>query len=104
VVWDNLSVHKSVAALAAIEARGAEVLALPPYSPDLNPIEKMWSKVKSLLRAAGARTRETLHEALGSAMDALDRAVGPRMVCPLRLRGPVRWKCSVASSVNRKPL
>lgn len=68
VVWDNLSVHKSATAIAAIEARGAEVLCQPPYSPDLNPIEKMWSKLKALIRAAGARTREALHQAL---MDAL---------------------------------
>jgi transposase len=67
VVWDNLNVHKSVVAREAIEAAGAEVLFLPPYSPDLNPIEKMWSKVKAIVRSAGARTRETLHEALTKA-------------------------------------
>jgi transposase len=71
VVWDNLNVHKSVAAREAIEAAGAEVLFLPPYSPDLNPIEKMWSKVKSLLRKAGARTRETLYSALTDALAAV---------------------------------
>jgi len=67
VVWDNLNVHKSGVAREAIEAAGAEVLFLPPYSPDLNPIEKMWSKVKALVRSAGARTREALHEALTNA-------------------------------------
>lgn len=71
VVWDNLSVHKSATAIAAIEARGAEVLPQPPYSPDLNPIEKMWSKLKALIRAAGARTREALHQALADALAAV---------------------------------
>lgn len=71
VVWDNLNVHKSVGAREAIEAAGAEVLFLPPYSPDLNPIEKMWSKVKSAVRSAGARTREALHGALTDAFAAV---------------------------------
>ena len=71
VVWDNLNVHKSAVAREAIEAAGAEVLFLPPYSPDLNPIEKMWSKVKAILRAAGARTREALHTALTDALAAV---------------------------------
>jgi transposase len=71
VMWDNLSVHKSARAREAIEARGAEVLDLPPYSPDLNPIEKMWSKVKAILRSAKARTREALHSALTDALAAV---------------------------------
>ena len=71
VVWDNLNVHKSATAIAAVEARGAEVLCQPPYSPDLNPIEKMWSKIKALLRSAGARTREALHQALTAALAAV---------------------------------
>lgn len=68
VVMDNLSVHKNVAARAAIEAAGAEVWYLPPYSPDLNPIEKMWSKVKALLRKSKARDPEDLCQAIGHAM------------------------------------
>lgn len=71
VVWDNLSVHKSAFARAAIEARGAEVLDLAPYSPDLNPIETMWSKVKAIIRSAKARTREELHRALTKALAAV---------------------------------
>ena len=71
VVWDNLNVHKSEGAREAIEAVGAEVLFLPPYSPDLNPIEKMWSKVKAIVRSASARTREALHEALTQAFAAV---------------------------------
>ena len=71
VVWDNLSAHRSAVAREAIEAVGAQILPLPPYSPDLNPIEKMWSKVKALLRAAKARTKEELHKAIGLALQAV---------------------------------
>ena len=56
VILDNLSPHKTAAVTAAILAAGAEVLFLPPYSPDLNPIEQMWSKVKAFHRALKART------------------------------------------------
>jgi transposase len=65
VVLDNLSAHKVKGVREAIVACGAEVLYLPPYSPDMNPIEKCWSKLKSLLRAVGARTREALEAAIG---------------------------------------
>jgi len=68
VVLDNLSSHKDKPAIALIEQAGAEVRFLPPYSPDFNPIEKMWSKVKALLRSAKARTEETLLAAIGSAL------------------------------------
>ena len=68
VVMDNLSPHKSDQTLALITQAGAEVLFLPAYSPDLNPIEKMWSKVKSHLRTAEARTQETLIKAIGVAL------------------------------------
>ncbi len=68
VVLDNLSPHKDKAALALIEQAGAEVRFLPPYSPDFNPIEKMWSKVKALLRSAKARTDEALLAAIGAAL------------------------------------
>ena len=68
VVMDNLSVHKNVAARTAIEASGAAIWDLPPYSPDLNPIEKMWSKVKAFLRKAKARDTESLYRAIGEAM------------------------------------
>ena len=65
VVWDNLNVHKSPRAADAIRARGAWVLFLPRYSPDLNPIEKAFSKLKTLLRKAKARTYEDLWKAVG---------------------------------------
>ena len=69
VVMDNLSVHRNAAAYAAITATGAESWPLPPYSHDLNPIEKMWSKVKAYLRKAKARTAESLYDAIGRAME-----------------------------------
>ena len=68
VVMDNLSPHKSDPTLALITSAGAQVLFLPAYSPDLNPIEKMWSKVKSLLRGAEARTPADLLIAIGQAL------------------------------------
>jgi transposase len=68
VVMDNLSPHKSDPTLALITAAGAQVLFLPAYSPDLNPIEKMWSKVKALLRTAEARTPADLIRAIGQAL------------------------------------
>ena len=81
VVLDNLSPHKDKAALALIEQAGAEVRFLPPYSPDFNPIEKMWSKVKALLRSAKARTDEALLTAIGSRSPALPPKM-PRVGLP----------------------
>lgn len=68
VVLDNLSSHKSSTAVAAIEAVGAKIVYLPPYSPDLNPIENIFSKIKQLIR--GFRPR-TWHEIIHSAKQAL---------------------------------
>jgi transposase len=73
VVMDNLQVHKSARVRKLVEARGAEVLFLPPYSPDFSPIEETFSKVKGILRKAGARTREALVEATGCALDAVSQ-------------------------------
>jgi transposase len=64
VVMDNLSAHKVAGVEQLIQAAGAELLYLPPYSPDLNPIEKAWAKLKQLLRSAKARTAEALHQAI----------------------------------------
>jgi transposase len=64
VVMDNLSSHKVKGVRQRIEAAGAELLYLPPYSPDLNPIEKAWSKLKLLLRSAKARTKDVLDQAI----------------------------------------
>jgi len=68
VVMDNLSSHKIKAVRQLIEKAGAEVLYLPPYSPDLNPIEKAWSKLKQLLRSAKARTKQELENAITEAI------------------------------------
>jgi transposase len=71
VVMDNLSVHKSKWVQRLIEEAGAALLFLPPYSPDMNPIEEAFSKVKGILRKARARTREALLAATGRALDAI---------------------------------
>ena len=68
VVADNLSSHKNAKAKELIEAEGCRVLFLPPYSPDFNPIEEMWSKVKAYLREAEARTIPALYDAVGVAL------------------------------------
>lgn len=71
VVMDNLSAHKTPAVEAAVEAAGASVWYLPAYSPDYNPIEKMWSKVKAWLRRVAAGTAQTLEEAVAAALAAV---------------------------------
>jgi transposase len=71
VVMDNLSAHKGGRVRELLEERGCELLYLPPYSPDLNPIEEAFSKVKGLIRRAEARTREALVEAMGKALSAV---------------------------------
>jgi len=68
VIADNLSAHKSQKAHAAIKMKQAELIFLPAYSPDLNPIENMWSKVKQVLRGIKARTHEDLFEGIGKAL------------------------------------
>lgn len=71
VVLDNVGAHKPENVRRLIESRGARLLFLPPYSPDLNPIELCWSKLKGLLKEFGARTRTTLDEAIRRAMDLI---------------------------------
>jgi transposase len=71
VVMDNLSAHKGGRVKEIIESKGCELVYLPPYSPDFNPIEQTFSKVKGLLRKTEARTREALIEAMGRALDAV---------------------------------
>jgi transposase len=71
VVMDNLGAHKPRRVRELIEERGCELLYLPPYSPDYNPIEEAFSKIKNLLRKAAARTREALVEAMGAALSAV---------------------------------
>ena len=67
VVLDNSTIHKGEEMQAAIEAAGAKLVFLSPYSPEFNPIENLWSKLKNLLRSIGARTYQALDEAIGSA-------------------------------------
>lgn len=74
VVMDNLQPHKSRAVVEAIEAAGARVEPLPVYSPDLTPIEEMFSKVKSYLRTAAARTAEAVITAMGQALDRVTQS------------------------------
>ena len=71
VIMDNLSAHKGERIKELIEERSCELLYLPPYSPDLNPIEEAFSKIKGILRKAEARSREALVEAMGRALDAV---------------------------------
>jgi len=68
VIWDNLGAHQVAGVAAAIEGAGATLRPLPPYSPDLNPIEKMWSKVKEFLRRAKARSLRALLRAIKKAL------------------------------------
>ncbi len=71
VVMDNLSAHKVAGIRQLIESRGAQLVYLPPYSPDLNPIEQAWSKFKQFLRAAKARTQEALDQAITEALKTI---------------------------------
>ena len=71
VVLDNLAAHKDARVRHAVEGRGAVLLFLPPYSPDLNPIEKVWSKVKAYLRARAVRTPLALGYAIAEALDRI---------------------------------
>ncbi len=68
VIMDNLSAHKVAGVRELIEATGAELLYLPPYSPDFNPIEKAWAKLKQLLRAAKARSTDVLEQAVAEVL------------------------------------
>jgi transposase len=73
VVMDNLGAHHATGVRQAIEARGASVLYMPPYSPDLNPIELCWSKFNGVLRTFGARTRLELRQTVASAAELITR-------------------------------
>jgi transposase len=71
VVMDNLAPHRVSAVARRIRKAGAGCWYLPPYSPDYNPIEKIWAKIKAFLRKAKARTREALYQAFGAALDVV---------------------------------
>lgn len=74
VVLDNLGAHKTIEARRLVEASGARLWFTPPYSPDLNPIELAWSKLKGFLRTARARTTDGLNNAIAMAMDLITPA------------------------------
>jgi transposase len=74
VVMDNLSAHKVEGVREAIEAAGAKLLYLPPYSPDFNPIEQCWAQLKQRLRTAKSRCVDTLRQAISAALPALTPA------------------------------
>jgi transposase len=86
VIMDNLSPHKSTETLSLIQQLGATVLFLPAYSPDLNPIEKMWSKLKEILRSVEARSKPTLIEAIASALE------------PITVQDAINWFASCGYS------
>jgi transposase len=71
VIMDNLPAHKPARVKELIEERGCELIYLPAYSPDLNPIEEAFSKIKVILRRVGARTKDALVDALGEALSAV---------------------------------
>lgn len=74
VVMDNLAAHRDALARQAIERAGASILFLPPYSPEWNPIEKLWSKLKEFVRRRATDTRELFDDAVAEAMEAIKRS------------------------------
>lgn len=92
VVMDNLPVHYAHAAQLLLESVGAQIKFLPPYSPDLSPIELCWSKLKEILRSAQARTTEALDEAITRAVNAItdDNALSWFHHCGLFLE-PIKY-------------
>ncbi len=104
---DNLPAHKVAGVRAAIEATGARLRLLPPYSPDFNPIENAFSKLKALLRKAAARTIPTLWNAITDALPRLTlnecaNSAGVNIAVRRRLRSRVRGRC-VRPDVAAKP-
>src|SRR5215212_3293338 len=87
VVLDGLGAHRTDRVEELIEARGAKLVFLPSYSPDLNPIEEAFSKIKQLVRKEGARAREALVEAIGRALAAVTAEEVGGLVRSCRLSG-----------------
>jgi transposase len=110
VIMDNLPAHKIAAVREAIEAAGAKLLFIPPYSPDLNPIELAFSKLKSLLRAKAIRTVDALWKALGERQLQSQRVrqlLPPRRLFPVSPPGPCRaprWKKMLVRRAGRSDL
>jgi transposase len=88
IVLDGLGAHRTERVRELVEERGADLLFLPSYSPDLNPIEEAFSKIKNIVRKAGARTRQALDEAIAEAMEAvgLEDVLGWFTHCGYRLQ------------------
>ncbi|HEY0970501.1 MAG TPA: transposase [Gemmatimonadales bacterium] len=111
VVLDNLSVDRSARVRELIERACCKLRFLPPYSPDLNPIEPAWRRLKALLRTAGARTTTVLHDTLAGVVDTMHTRRRPRLLPPLRLRqlrytvicSRRRWSRVPASARPRVP-
>jgi transposase len=95
LVLDTLSVHKNAAARAAVEAAGCPFCFLPPYSPDCNPIELIFSQLKAHLRGAAARTVDRLVEAIGAAFD---------QIAPADIQARYRHCGYALASLHRNPL
>src|SRR5215217_7536055 len=79
VIMDNLPAHKPKRVRESIEGRGCELVYLPAYSPDFNPIEEAFSKIKGMVRRAGARTKDALVEVLGEALSAVSAQDAPEV-------------------------
>jgi transposase len=88
VIWDNVKPHQSDEAIEAVEGAGARVVPLPPWSPDMAPIEELFSKIKGMLRSAGARTKETVYGAIVEALHG---------VCPEDIAGWFRDRAAYAT-------
>ena len=89
VIMDNLGSHKGPAVRTAIEAAGASLLYLPPYSPDFNPIEKAFAKLKAMLRKAAARTIDTLWNAIAQIIENLHPSRMHKLLHRSRIRSRV---------------
>ena len=100
MVLDNLSAHKGASMREALAARGCDLLFLPPYSPDFNPIEQAFSKLKAILRGLGARTQDMLQEAARLAIAAITSA--DAAVCPYRLPPPCSTYLKVALTMRQQ--
>ncbi len=93
VIWDNLSSHQSEEAAEAVAGAGADLVPLPPWSPDLTPYEEMASKIKGAMRSMAARTKEAVYAAFVSALHD---------VTPRGYRGLVRTPCGVCNANVRR--
>ena len=93
VILDNLSIHQGTRVKEAIEARGCRLVFLPAYSPDFSPIEEAFSKLKTLLRRVGARTREALQEAIATALTLITAQDALGWFTHCGYRSPVRLDC-----------